>query len=189
MAADLPEQLKLLHASLSAEMRDRWDRDLPLGELLSDRWDRARTLGFGEGSSVYAESYVYGRPNVGRDVWIGPYTLLDGTGGLTIGDGSTISAGVQIYTHDTVLRTLSGGQSDVVRSSVTIGSRVYIGPNCVIARGVTIGDMSVVGTGSFVNRDVAPHTIAVGTPARPIGKVIIADDGQVDLKLDASPEV
>jgi acetyltransferase-like isoleucine patch superfamily enzyme len=167
-------------------MRSAWDRDLPLAEMSSDRWERAATLGFGDGTSIYAESYVYGTPAVGARVWIGPFTILDASGGLAIGDETTISAGVHIYTHDTVLRTLTGGESDIARSPVSIGRRVYIGPNSVISRGVRIGDMCVVGAGSFVNRDLMNNTIAVGSPARPIGRVVVDEDGNVDMKLDSS---
>ena len=183
MSADLSKQLKSMRSSLSMRMRKQWDRDLPLEELVTDRWERAQQLGFGEGTSIHASSYVYGRPNIGRDVWIGPFTLLDATGGLSIGDGSTISAGVHIYSHDTVLRTLSGGQSPILRSPVVLGTQVYVGPQSVITSGVTVGDLCVIGAQSFVNRDLPRNTIAVGTPARRIGAVVV-HDGEVELRLD-----
>jgi acetyltransferase-like isoleucine patch superfamily enzyme len=184
MTESLADDLRSLHEALSADVRERWNRDLPLIELLSDRWDRARSLGFGEGSSIYASSYVYGALEVGRNVWIGPLTLLDGTGGLRIGDHSTISAGTHIYTHDTVARTLSGGQAEIERSEVVIGSRVYVGAGCVVNRGVTVGDMSVVGAKSFVNRSIPPRTIAFGVPARSVGQVVVGEDGRISLSYD-----
>lgn len=184
MTDDLERAVRGLREALSAKMRSNWDRDLPLAELLADRWERARLLGFGEGSSIYEQSYVYGRPIVGANVWIGPFTLLDGTGGLTIGDSSTISAGVQIYSHDTVLRTLSGGSADTARAAVQIGSRVYVGAQAVIARGVTVGDRSVIGAHSFVNRDVAPSTVVAGVPARKIGRVTFSETGGASLEYD-----
>lgn len=178
---ELLGQLQALLAELRAETRERWDRDLPIDELLGDRWERARSLGFGEGSSIYASSYVYGAVRVGRKVWIGPNTLLDGSGGLSIGDGCDISAGAQVYTHDTVRRVLSDGGSDVEHSPVSIGDHVHIGAGAVILRGVTIGDHSVVGAGSVVTRSIPPTTVAVGVPCRPIGTVRIAPDGGVSL--------
>ena len=54
-------------------MRKEHDRDLPLPELLFDRWERARSLGFGHGTSVYHEAYLYGDVTVAEDVWIGPF--------------------------------------------------------------------------------------------------------------------
>jgi len=164
-------------------MRERWDRDLPLDELLFDRWERARELGFGEGTSIYHSSYVYGDVKVGRDTWIGPHTLLDGSGGLEIGHNCSISTGVQIYTHDTVDWAVSGGVAPYVRAPVRIGSCCYLGPNTVVAKGVSIGDHCVVGTGSLVNRDVPSYSIAVGSPFRIVGRVRV-DGGEVTLEYE-----
>jgi acetyltransferase-like isoleucine patch superfamily enzyme len=166
-------------------MRAKYDRDLPLEELLSDRWERARSLGFGEGTSIYHNSYVYGPVKVGRNTWIGPFTLLDGTGGLEIGSTCSISSGVQIYTHDTVKWAVSGGTAAYERAPVRIGDACYIGPQSVIAKGVTIGEHSVVGAHSFVNRDIPPYTVAAGAPCRAIGRVVIGDGGEVRLEMHA----
>src|SRR5207247_9350283 len=121
-------------------------------------------LGFGEGATIDQMSYVYGDVQVGRDVWIGPFTLLDGTGGLSIGDFCTISAGVHIYSHDTIARTVTGGQNPIQRSPVTIGSRTYIGSQSVIERGVPIGGGSVIDACSVFNREVPAAYVAVGPP-------------------------
>ncbi|HUP59824.1 MAG TPA: acyltransferase [Thermoanaerobaculia bacterium] len=169
---------------LRAAMRERYDRDLPLDELLSDRWERARRLGFGEGTSIYHSSYVFGSVKVGRNTWIGPFTLLDGSGGLEIGSTCSISAGVQIYTHDTVRWAVSGGNAEPERAPVKIGDACYIGSQTVIAKGVTIGEHSVIGSCSFVNRDIPPYTVAFGAPCRPIGRVVISADGNVELEMD-----
>lgn len=178
---ELVDELRTLLGELRAEMRERWQRDLPLGELLGDRWERARSLGFGEGSSIYASSYVYGDVRVGCNTWIGPNTLLDGSGGLVIGDGCDISAGAQLYSHDTVRRVLSDGRYEIEHSPVAIGDRVHVGAGAIILRGVTIGDHSVIAAGAVVNREISSHTVAAGVPARPIGTVEIARDGTVSL--------
>ena len=182
-----------LHASLTAlylalrdEMRSRWKRDLPLHELLFDRWERARSLAFGEAASIYHESYVYGDVRVGEHSWVGPFTLLDGSGGLTIGDYCVVSAGVHIYTHDTVRWALSGGRAPYERAPVTIGNCTYIGAQSAILKGVTVGDHAVIGAHSLVNRDVPAYSIAVGSPVRVIGHVEIGSDGQVSLAYPAS---
>jgi acetyltransferase-like isoleucine patch superfamily enzyme len=164
-------ETRRLYERLREDVRERWNRDLPLGELLFDRWERARELGFGEGASIYHSSYVYGDVRVGRGTWIGPFTILDGTGGLAIGDSCSISSGVQIYTHDTVKWAVTGGTAEYEHAPVQVGSCCYLGPNAVVAKGVTIGEHSVVGTGSFVNRDIPPYSIAVGAPCRTIGSV------------------
>ena len=168
-------------ARVREQVRSEWARDLPIQELVDDRWERARRLGFGEGSSIYADSYVYGDVEVGAGTWIGPHTLLDGSGGLTIGNGCDISAGVQIYTHDTVRRVLSEGRIAVEHSAVSIGDHCHIGASAIIARGVSIGDHSVIGAAAFVNHDVPPYSVAAGVPARIIGSVKIGTGGEVQL--------
>jgi acetyltransferase-like isoleucine patch superfamily enzyme len=179
----LRDDLAALFGRLRADMRERWDRDLPAGELLVDRWERARSLGFGDGTSIYGSSYVYGRVTVGERTWIGPNTILDGTGGLSIGSNCSISAGVQIYTHDIVAWAVSGGTSDYEHGPVEIGDCCYLGPQTVVARGVAIGAHTVVGACSFVNRALPPHSVAVGTPCRVIGKVVL-EDGGARIELD-----
>lgn len=58
----------------------------------------------------------------------------------------------------------------------TIGNDVWIGHGAIILPGVTIGDGAVVGAGAVVSKDVAPYTIVVGVPAKPIRKRFSEDD-------------
>jgi acetyltransferase-like isoleucine patch superfamily enzyme len=181
--SDLHTDLRALHERLDAELRGEWQRSLPLDEHVSDRWQRAAALGFGEGSSIYATSYVYGDVTVGEGTWIGPFTILDGSGGLRIGSHCSISSGVHLYTHDTVKWALSGGVAEYERGPVEIGDCCYVGPQTIVVRGVTVGHHSVVGAGSFVNRDVAPFTVVVGSPCRQIGRVEV-DGDRIELVIE-----
>ena len=173
MSADDIEIARLLDAleriwrRRSAEMRQQWDRSLPLADLIVDRWERARMLGFGEGSSIYDGSVVLGDVAVGCHTWIGPFTVLDGSGGLRIGSHCSISAGVQIYTHDSVRKAVSGGIDSIERARTWIGDRCYLGPNVIVAMGVTIGDGCVIGANSLVLEDLPAGSRAFGTPCRP----------------------
>lgn len=172
-------QTRRAYEELRGVMREKWQRDLPFEELLFDRWERGRSLGFAEGANIYHNSYVYGDVTVGEKTWVGPFTLLDGTGGLSIGKYCNISAGVQIYTHDTTKWVLTGGGAAYERAPVTIGDCCHIGSQSVIGKGVTIGDHCVIGACSFVNRDIPPYTVAFGVPCRPAGRVEISADGEV----------
>jgi len=178
---DFLEQLHNLYVSMREEKRSEWKRDLPFSELLFDRWERAEALKFGSGASIYHSSLVYGDVEVGEKTWVGPHTLLDGTGGLKIGSFCSVSAGVQIYTHDSVKWALSGGKAGYESAPVVVGDFCYIGPQTVIRSGVTIGSHCVIGSCSFVNRDVPDNTIAMGTPCRPYGKVEVDANGNVSL--------
>ncbi|WP_193336158.1 acyltransferase [Devosia beringensis] len=150
-----------------AEKIDKHKRRVSFGDLVTDRWENAREYGFGKGSSCYDNVLIIGDVQVGENTWIGPNVILDGSGGgLEIGDHCSISAGVQIYTHDTVQRSITMGAAPTDTSPTKIGNGVYIGPNSVVSRGVTIGDRAVVGAMSFVNSDVPADAKAWGAPAR-----------------------
>jgi acetyltransferase-like isoleucine patch superfamily enzyme len=115
---------------------------------------------------------------IGEGTWIGAFAVIDGSGGLTIGAGCDIGAGVQIYTHSSAKRCVSGRRyNEVDRAPVVIGDCVLIGPGAIVLMGVTIGPQSLVGAGSVVTRDVPARTVVAGVPARPTGRVHLDDDG------------
>lgn len=167
--AELLEELRCLLAQQQTQVLERCNRSLPFADYIVDRWLKAQELGFGEGSSIYDSSLVFGDVQVGKNTWIGPFTVLDGSGGLEIGDNCSISSGVQIYTHDTVKWATSGGVEQPERSPVRIGCNCYIGPNAIISKGITIGDGCVIGANSLVNCDIPHGMKGVGTPVRIIG--------------------
>jgi acetyltransferase-like isoleucine patch superfamily enzyme len=178
---ELLRELRAAYSEASRRVAKEWQRSLPFGDLIVDRWDRARRLGFGAESSIYDSALVLGEVSVGPGTWIGPGTVLDGSGGLTIGATCTISAGVQIYTHDSVQWALSGGAAPLERAPVRIGDRTYVGPMSLITKGVTIGRCCVVGANSVVNKDLPDYAIAVGSTCRIVGHVEINAEGRIAL--------
>src|SRR6478609_9887040 len=99
---------------LSKRKKQQFNRRVSIGDLLSERAENAAAYGFGEGTTMYDNVLVLGHVEVGRHTWIGPGCILDGSGGgLYIGDHCSISAGVQIYTHQTVRRSLSMGAAPI----------------------------------------------------------------------------
>jgi len=98
MGNELLDRLRLLWRKRHTEVNDQFQRTLSFGDYVVDRWEKARSLGFGEGCSIYDSTLVFGDVKVAEKTWIGPFCVLDGEGGLTIGVNCSISSGVQIYT-------------------------------------------------------------------------------------------
>jgi acetyltransferase-like isoleucine patch superfamily enzyme len=116
-----------------------------------------------------AHALILGEPAIGEGTWIGPFTVVDGSGGLTIGKGCDISAGAQIYTHSTVARCISERRHDAVdRRPTEIGDYVHVGANAVILMGARIGHHSAIGAGAVVleGTEVPPYSTVVGVPGR-----------------------
>lgn len=160
------ELFQLLRKSLEEAMKESHNRSLPSMDLLFDRWERAKSLGYGAGTSVYDSCCIFGNVKVGKNTWIGPFTILDGSGGLEIGNNCSISAGVQIYSHDSVQWAISGGVEKYEYAPTKIGNNCYIGPNVIISRGVEVGDGSIIGANSFVNTSFPAGSKIGGSPAR-----------------------
>lgn len=166
MSDSMIKNIRATYLMLRTKMKEEFNRHVSFGDLFTDREETARVNGFGEGTTCYDNVLILGDVRVGKNTWIGPNCVLDGSGGkLVIGDYCSISAGVQIYTHNTVKWANSLGCDPVDTGSTVIGSGVYIGPQSVIQMGVNIGDCSVIGACSFVNQDFPANSRAWGCPA------------------------
>ena len=111
--------------------------------------------------------WITGDPEIGDRTWIGPFVVIDGAGGLEIGDDCSIAGGAHIYTHE--MRS-SGREGAIERSPTVIGDRVYIGANAVVQMGSVIEDDATIGAGAVVTKGThvdAGDTWA-GVPARRI---------------------
>lgn len=176
---NLFNQIIQLHNDLDEVFLSQLSRSLPFNEELLDRWERAEKLGFGKETSIYDSSLVFGEVKVGTNCWIGPFTIIDGSGGLKIGNYCTISAGVHIYTHDNVKQTLSSGKIPIERQPVVIGNNTYIAPYAIITKGISVGNNCIIGANSVVNKIVPDNSIVFGQPAKIKGEVIIGN-GKVE---------
>ncbi|NKC11594.1 MAG: acyltransferase [Gammaproteobacteria bacterium] len=178
--SSISEQLRQAYAERDAELREHFQRSLPLQDAMMDRWERAQRLGFDEGASIYNSAIVFGDVNVGEQTWVGPYVVLDGSGGaLSIGAFCSVAVAVHIYTHDTIGWALSAGRLGPRTAPVAIGNCTYLGPQSIIAAGTTIGTRCVVAANSVVNCDVPDGTVVGGSPARQLGKVEMDGDEPV----------
>ena len=129
-----------------------------------------RQLGF----SIPRDSHVYGRlevrePNsisIANHVSIGHDAILDGRGGITIGENVNISSEVAIWTmqHDPQSPTFA-----TISEPVVIERYAWLSFRSIILPGVRIGEGAVVAAGAVVTKDVPPFSIVAGVPAKVIG--------------------
>lgn len=107
---------------------------------------------------------------IGRRTSLNQGVIIDGFGGVTIGDGVRIAAYAVINTADHEFADpdcMICDQGFVV-APVVIEDDVWIGTGAVIGKGVRVGRGSVIGAGAVVTRDIPPDSVAVGLPARVI---------------------
>jgi acetyltransferase-like isoleucine patch superfamily enzyme len=171
------EQVQRLLGALRKRLRAKYNRHVPLGTLLHDRWDVAKENNFGEGTSAYDECLILGDVRMGKNCWVGPYTILDGMHGtLTIGDHVDIGSGTHVYTHNTIERALTGHKAPLFGKSTTIGNCCFIAPKSMVAPGTVIGDHCFVAAGSYVEGSFPAYSYIAGNPAAVVGVVEIRGD-------------
>lgn len=186
----LHEQLIRLQAQLRSSSRAKYNRINPFAEDLFDWKERGDYwAGTYENVTIYNTTTIIGDVTIGAHTWIGPYCSLDGSASLSIGKYCSISTGVQIVTHDTVLWALSGGKIRPQIAPITVGNYCFVGSHVVITKGVSIGDHCLVAAGSVVTRDIPSCSIAAGVPANIIGRVLFSEDGQVKLEYFSKSEL
>jgi acetyltransferase-like isoleucine patch superfamily enzyme len=172
LTGEVHDQLKKVLTALRRRMKAKHRRHVPTGEHLNDRWELAREYGFGEGTSVYDSCVILGDVHVGRNCWIGPYTILDGNfARLEIGDGVDVGAGTHVYTHNTIERALTGRAAPVFSRDTKIGSCCFLAPHSVIAPGTVLGDHCFVAAGSYVEGVFPAYSWIAGSPAEQVGTV------------------
>ena len=115
--------------------------------------------------------------NAVGDVLIGDHTRigLHNTviGPVTIGNHVNLAQGITItaLNHNFQDNNQRIDQQGITKNPITIGNDIWIGTNAVILPGVTIGDHSVVAAGAVVNKDVPPHSLVAGVPAKIIKEI------------------
>jgi acetyltransferase-like isoleucine patch superfamily enzyme len=107
---------------------------------------------------------------IGRDSLVGEYTVIRGQGGVTIGDRVYTSPFTQIIAVDHVFDDPDKPFIDqgITAQGIVIEDDVWLGSGAVITDGVRVGKGAVVAAGAVVTKDVPPHTVVGGVPAKPI---------------------
>lgn len=154
-------------------------RPLILNDLVSQYLndsERARFLGLPESCRIRERTKIVWPQNLkmGEHVWIGENTVLDASGGLEIGDHTSIGLNCLIFTHSSWLANMAlenhSGSDLIERKPVKIGRGCFIGGNSVIMPGVTIGERVTISPLTVVTKDVPDFAVVSGNPGRVFGK-------------------
>jgi maltose O-acetyltransferase len=125
-------------------------------------------------------------PNAGAHLWLQPPFYCDYGTNIIIGDDvffnfncvvldvarviighrTKLGPNVQIYTatHPVDYKERATGLE--YGKAITIGEDVWVGGSAIICPGVTIGDRTVIGSGSVVTKDIPSDVLAAGNPCR-----------------------
>ncbi|WP_170297790.1 hypothetical protein [Paracoccus litorisediminis] len=117
---------------------------------------------------------VSGRYNgsirIGNNSVIGIGSWLQGSGKIEIGDDVIIGpyAAIVSTNHQYEDVSVPIAKQPLTTGAITIENDVWIGAHVTVAMNVRIGAHSIIGANSFVNSDIPPYSVAVGSPARVI---------------------
>lgn len=133
----------------------------------------------GDGTRIWHWVHVCGQARIGKDCSLGQNVFV--ANDVTVGDNVKVQNNVSIYDAVTLEDDVFCGPSMVFtnvynpRASISRKSEyrrtlvrrgATLGANCTIVCGVTIGEFAFIGAGAVINRDVLPHALMVGVPAR-----------------------
>jgi acetyltransferase-like isoleucine patch superfamily enzyme len=110
--------------------------------------------------------------------------VIRGQGGVHIGDRVYTSPFSQIIAVNHVFDDPEKSfiEQGITAEGIFIGDDVWIGSGAVITDGVRIGNGSVIAAGSVVTKDVPPHTVVGGVPAKAI-RTISSDSRGDDVRI------
>lgn len=121
---------------------------------------------------------------IGKDSLVGEYSVIRGQGGVEIGDRVYTSPFTQIIAVNHVFDDPKRPFVDqgITAEGIVIEDDVWLGAGAVITDGVRVGKGAVVAAGAVVTKDVEPHTVVGGVPAKKI-KAIDGDISSHDRKI------
>lgn len=144
--------------------------------------DEGATIG--EGTKIWHFSHILGRVEIGKNVVIGQNVMIGPD--VRVGDNCKIQNNVSLYKGITlengvfcgpscVFTNVNSPRAEIERKEefreTYVEKWATIGANATIVCGVRLGAYSFVGAGATVTKDVLPHALVVGVPAKQVGWV------------------
>lgn len=145
------------------------DGAITIGNYVNINSLGTRNPGRIEGMTMLLTSST-GKIRIGENVGMSN-CILYSESGITIGNDVTIGAGTKIFDTDCLIPSYKNINNYIPSIPIKIGNRVFVGGNVIILKGVTIGDESVVGSGSVVTHNIGENEVWAGNPARLIKKI------------------
>ena len=148
----------------------------------------------GSGTKIWHFSHILGKSKIGGKCVIGQNVMIGPE--VTVGDNCKIQNNVSLYKGvklgdgvfcgpSCVFTNVNTPRSEIERKDefrlTIVNNGVTIGANATIVCGVRLGEYCFIGAGAVVTKDVLPHALVVGNPARQIGWVSHAGE-----RLDSS---
>ena len=101
-------------------------------------------------------------------------TILDGAK-VTFGDNVFIAPNCVFSTAGHAIDSEQRSRGLEIALPITVGDNVWIGTNVSVLPGVTIGNNTIIGAGSVVNKNIPEGVIAAGNPCKVIRKITEED--------------
>lgn len=125
-------------------------------------------VGFSGRPKIVGEGDIYGRLSLGEYSYVNIGAHFDLSETITIGDQVFIAQHVIFLTNTHEIGEWSQRAGKLLMKPIVVQDGAWIGARTLILPGVTIGAGAIVAAGSVVTKDVAPHTVVGGTPAKEI---------------------
>ena len=169
-----PKVLLRLEADWLGTVKDFLENSTPMGFALGvgNPLIRMQLANQFESAGHEPVTLIHPSATFGADVALGKGVFIAShvsvTTNVRIGDYSHININATVSHDSRISRFVTLSPSSSVAGSVTLNERVFLGVNCAILQGLTIGEGSVVGAGAVVLSDVGANITVAGVPARPI---------------------
>lgn len=177
---------QLIHSILPTNIRQflRWKINEGIRRFKQPRmlWGYRDSTGQWRDKTRISDTVFFYHPErikIADNVFVWHYSILDGTGGLEIGEGSQIGAWVGLFTHSShmAIRLYGNHYKEVSEDekvgyrigSVSIGRFVFIGAGAKVLPKVKIGDGALISAGAVVSKQVEPFEVVAGNPASVVG--------------------
>jgi maltose O-acetyltransferase len=131
---------------------------------------------FGHGTFIQGGGYIYGSGlTTGSQCFINRNCYFDLSGPITLGNNIAIGHGVTFITTEHQIGDATRRAGPAIGREITIEDGAWVGANVTILPSITIHEGSVIAAGAVVTKDVPPHVIVAGTPARVIRELDLAE--------------